>query len=164
MSDTKKEIFCPACNEKMVKIYTKTGINIDICLNGCGGIWFDNREIESFSKSEENYEEIQEVFDNKTYSKVQNTEQRVCPVCGSKMIEHKANSDSEVDIDECYSCGGKFLDYGELEKIKNSQSTQEEKIKVIFDSLYRQNSNVKYNANQNSVKTFLSNIYKNRMK
>lgn len=34
MSDSKEDLICPACNEKMVKIYTHAEVNIDICLNG----------------------------------------------------------------------------------------------------------------------------------
>ena len=49
MSDNKQTINCPACGKEMVKVFDKEkGINIDICLNGCGGIFFDNREFEKF--------------------------------------------------------------------------------------------------------------------
>ena len=44
MSDTAKTIKCPACGMEMVKIFDP-GINmsVDVCVNGCGGIFFDDK-------------------------------------------------------------------------------------------------------------------------
>ena len=54
MSDNKLKIECPACGCEMVKVFDQeNGINIDICLNSCGGIFFDNRELEKFDESHE---------------------------------------------------------------------------------------------------------------
>jgi Zn-finger nucleic acid-binding protein len=50
MGDTEEIIKCPACDNEMQKIFiTDKGINIDVCSNGCGGIFFDNKEIQEFS-------------------------------------------------------------------------------------------------------------------
>ena len=51
MTDTKNQINCPACGKEMKKIYLPNEkINIDICLDGCGGIFFDNREFDKFNE------------------------------------------------------------------------------------------------------------------
>ena len=45
MADTLKELKCPACGKVMEKVFIPSeGINLDICTDGCGGIYFDNRE------------------------------------------------------------------------------------------------------------------------
>ena len=54
MADNFKTIKCPACQKEMHKIFIPSeGINIDVCLDGCGGIYFDNREFKSFDEQHE---------------------------------------------------------------------------------------------------------------
>ena len=54
MTDNLKKIKCPACGEEMVKIYMpQQGVNLDVCINGCGGIYFDNREFAKFDEESE---------------------------------------------------------------------------------------------------------------
>ena len=49
--DTLETIKCPACGKEMEKVFIKSeGINIDICTEGCGGIFFDNREFDTFNE------------------------------------------------------------------------------------------------------------------
>ena len=53
MADSKEILTCPACGEKMEKIFIKrANCNIDICTNGCGGIFFDNREFKILTKKQ----------------------------------------------------------------------------------------------------------------
>ncbi len=120
MSDTKKEIICPACKTKMEKVITKHGIIVDICTNGCGGIWFDNRELGKFTNITESISEIEDSVKNKTFNVTETEKIRKCPVCQNNMVKHKACGGSDVEIDDCYSCGGKFLDFGELERIRRA--------------------------------------------
>ena len=35
-----------------------------------------------------------------------------------KMVKNTTTTDGEIKVDDCYICGGKFLDYGELQKIR----------------------------------------------
>ena len=35
------------------------------------------------------------------------------------MVKHYSSSKQEVQVDDCYSCGGVFLDYCELERIRS---------------------------------------------
>ena len=49
--DTIDIIKCPACGKEMEKVFIPSeGINIDICTDGCGGIFFDNREFDKFNE------------------------------------------------------------------------------------------------------------------
>ena len=45
------------------------------------------------------------------------------------IIKHK------IIIDECYGCGGKFLDYQELDEIRNEYATEEERAKDVVEYL-----------------------------
>jgi len=137
MADTFKTIKCPACQKEMVKIFIPSeGVNVDICLNGCGGIYFDNREFSYFDEQHENIEEILETIKDKFFEIVNENFPRSCPVCGAKMVKNFASPKKEVQIDECYKCGGKFLDNGELQKIRAEYKNQEERTDDVIKMIY----------------------------
>jgi Zn-finger nucleic acid-binding protein len=121
MADNKELLTCPACGNEMKKIYLEgKSINIDICLDGCGGILFDNRELEKCDEAHENVTEILEAISNKTFIKVDESAQKECPVCGAIMMKMGAGS-GNVQLDCCAHCGAKYLDNGELQRMRNGQ-------------------------------------------
>ncbi len=145
-------ITCPACGKDMVKVFLpEQGINLDVCLEGCGGIYFDNREFQKVDEAHEDITPLVEVFEGKRFKKTDESETRHCPVCGSIMVKNFASSKHEVQVDECYSCGGKFLDFGELEKIRSEYATEQERgadaIKELYSAagVYLDAFNEKYN-------------------
>ena len=149
---TEKVIICPACQKEMVKVFIPTkNIYVDICLNGCGGIFFDNREFKFFDELKENMDEIAKAYEGKTFEPVGEYKTRTCPRCTSTMVKNSAALAGEIEVDDCYYCGGKFLDFGELEKIR-----QMNEIKInhkIPEALY-------YNDNKiPSKKSFMKNAY-----
>lgn len=114
-----EQIKCPACGKIMEKVFVKSeGINIDICTDGCGGIFFDNREFDAFNEQHENISDIEAKFKGKTFAPVDQSGVRICPACGGKMVKNTSKINGNVEVDDCYLCGGKFLDYGELQKIR----------------------------------------------
>lgn len=138
MSDTLQTIKCPACNKEMVKVFVpEEGINVDICLNGCGGIYFDNREFNKFDEKAESIDEILKAIEGKTFATVDESLPRSCPVCGSKMVKNYSSANRTIQIEECYSCGGKFLDNGELQKIRAEFDTEEERSQATMQELYK---------------------------
>lgn len=137
MADTKEIINCPACGKPMVKIPVPAeNINIDICLDGCGGIFFDNREFKKFDEQAENIDEIIKAIQGKTFQTVDGSATRTCPVCGMKMVKNFASSLHQIQVDECYGCGGKFLDNGELQKIRAQFTTEEDRAAAAVKELY----------------------------
>ena len=140
MSDNFKIIKCPACQKEMVKVFVPSqGINIDICLNGCGGFYFDNREFSYFDEQHENIDEITKAMEGKSFEHVDDTLPRSCPVCGAKMVKNYSSVRKEILVNDCYSCGGKFLDNGELQRIRAEYATEQERsddvMKVIYDTV-----------------------------
>ena len=43
---------CPACSNRLQEM-TVAGVTVDICKDGCGGIWFDNFEMKKFDEPHE---------------------------------------------------------------------------------------------------------------
>ena len=57
---------------------------------------------------------------------------RICPACGAKMVKNPTSVNSKIIIDECYNCGGKFFDHGELTKFREEFPTEEERSKAAM--------------------------------
>ncbi len=127
--DNKEDfIMCPACGKKMEKVYmSEQNVYLDVCINGCGGIFFDNNELKKFDEKNENISELVEIYKDKEFKKVNGDEDRICPVCGWKMVKHYASTKHELLLDECYDCGGIFLDYNELTKMREQYDTEQER-------------------------------------
>jgi len=137
MADTLQPICCPACGKIMRKVFIPSeGINVDICVDGCGGIYLDNREFNKFDEQAENIDEILKAVEGKTFEPVDESLPRSCPVCGSRMVKNYASAKREIQVDDCYSCGGKFLDNGELQKIRAQFETEEERAAATMQELY----------------------------
>ncbi len=119
MANTTEIIACPVCGKDMEKVYSKDNtLCIDVCTNGCGGIFFDNRELKKVDEEKENIDFILEAIKDKEFKNTDSQEQLTCPLCNSIMVKNHTNFQGGVEIDECYTCGGIFLNNGELQKIR----------------------------------------------
>lgn len=138
MADTKFQIKCPACGNMMHKAFIQNKeFYVDICTQGCGGIFFDNRELDEFDEKNDDVTEISEALKFMGYVRTDDSELRVCPACGTNMVKNGAAGG--VSIDVCNVCGGKFLDNGELEKIRAAQK-ENSKIEEAIDTLISDSS------------------------
>ena len=137
MADTHEKLRCPACQKEMEKVFIKKeGVNIDICTDGCGGMWFDNRELSYLDEQSENIDEILTAITNKTFESVDESNHRSCPACGARMVKNFSSAKKQIQIDECYACGGKFLDNQELLKFRGEYNTEEERSQDVVKMMY----------------------------
>lgn len=116
---------CPVCEKEMTEKDFR-GVRIDVCEDGCRGIWFDWLEL---MKLDEKNEGVGIALKKALhYPRINNVNRAAlkCPKCGIPMHAHKYQSSKEVNVDECYSCGGFFLDSGELTFIRDSFMSEEE--------------------------------------
>ncbi|MCP4261418.1 MAG: zf-TFIIB domain-containing protein [Planctomycetes bacterium] len=117
---------CPACGKLMVEESFGV-VQVDVCKNGCKGIWFDWGELKEL---DENHEGAGEALNEALKSPRVNEAGRgrlMCPKCGIAMHAHKYSNAKEVNVDECYGCGGFFLDSGELREIREHYMSGEER-------------------------------------
>ena len=129
MADNHDCIICPACGKEMDKVFINSmNRNLDMCLNGCGGMFFDNREFEKVDEQNESIDEILSLIENKNFEKVDDTQKRVCSYCGANMVKHNVNG---ILIDNCYTCGAKFLDNNELIQYRSQYPNDLERSKVF---------------------------------
>jgi len=107
-------MICPACKNPL-REKGASGLTLDICYGGCGGIWFDARELERVSASAAN--SLHSIW-SVPVSNVKLTEPRKCPRCPDTILERKWFSDTKkVEIDQCPKCDGVWLDAGEFSQI-----------------------------------------------
>ncbi|MBU1087538.1 MAG: zf-TFIIB domain-containing protein [Candidatus Omnitrophica bacterium] len=117
---------CPVCNAEMVED-DFGGLSVDVCKNGCKGIWFDWFEL---TKLDEKNEGLGNALQEALGYERSNDQHRgpiKCPKCKLPMHEHVYSSAKEINVDECYQCGGFFLDSGELKSIRESSMTDAER-------------------------------------
>ena len=112
-------MICPACANTLVA--TKVGeITVDVCKNGCGGLWFDSHELKHV---DEKHEAAGEALLNTKKNPgviVDHNQKRSCPRCENVvMMKHFMSVKRDVEVDECANCGGFWLDAGELGQIRN---------------------------------------------
>ena len=118
---------CPACDRELQQV-TVSDITVDVCKNGCGGIWFDNFELEKVDEPHEAAGEALLDIEIDPSIHIDFSKTRTCPKCkDQKMMKHFAGVKHRVELDECPSCGGIWLDKGELTKIRSQYATEEER-------------------------------------
>jgi len=118
---------CPACSNEMTQVEVQD-ISLDVCQDGCGGIWFDWFEL---NRIDESHEAIGADVFHTHVDQVTTTDsdsKRDCPRCENMtMMQHFRSVRREVQVDECPRCAGYFLDHGELNDIRNQFTTDEER-------------------------------------
>jgi hypothetical protein len=126
---------CPAC-ERELKQLAVGDVTVDVCEGGCGGIWFDPFELRNFDELHESAgEALLEIGRDPSVS-VDHTRKKKCPRCLEFiMMQHFFGSKRDVEIDECPSCAGIWLDVGELGRIRSLYDTEEKRSKAANQCL-----------------------------
>lgn len=120
MTDTKRALYCPACGAEMRKVFVKSAnCYLDVCLDGCGGIYFDNEEFDKINQAQAEIPELVDALKDKHFMLVDTEKARMCPDCSHIMIKSFSSQNNEVEVDTCKNCGGVFLDCNELFQIRN---------------------------------------------
>jgi len=109
---------CPACGLALAEM-TVGGVKVDLCREGCGGIWFDHLELQQVDDVEEAAGETLAAVSPAVDASVRPGGARACPRCGHPaMTQHRYGPRSNVLVDECNRCEGIWLDGGELAAIR----------------------------------------------
>jgi len=115
-------------------------ITVDVCKEGCAGIWFDNYELKKVDESHESAGECLLEIERQGATVVDHTQRRSCPKCRDQvMMRHFVSVKRQVEVDECPACGGIWLDHGELGSIRTQYASEEERKKAAgayFDEVF----------------------------
>lgn len=124
-------INCPLCRNGMDAVVI-SGVEIDYCRRGCKGVWFDNYELVKLDEIHEGSgEDLKEIL---SAERVDDTRDQklMCPKCEVPLKRRKYRAGSDVDIDNCYSCNGIYLDSGELALIRKNYEDIQSKSKEFL--------------------------------
>lgn len=117
---------CPAC-ENDLSSFKVSDLEVDVCKDGCGGIWFDNFELEKVDEAHEALGESLLDIPRKPDLNIDFDKKRSCPKCKKyPMMRHFESVKRRVSVDECPGCGGHWLDHGELGEIRGTYKTEDE--------------------------------------
>ena len=116
---------CPVCKTEMTE-QDFGGVKIDVCKDGCKGMWFDWFELTKLDEKNEGFGETLQEALKYPRANDENRGQINCPKCSIPMQVHKYQSAKEVNVDECYKCAGFFLDSGELKAIRDNFMSEQE--------------------------------------
>ena len=137
-------IVCPVCNKGMVE-QDFGGVKVDVCVDGCKGIWFDWQELTKLDEQNEGLGKALKEALNSPRNNDDNRGQINCPKCSIPMHTHKYSSAKEINVDECYQCSGFFLDAGELRVIRDNFMSEAERDDYMNKLL---NSSVEFKKEQ----------------
>jgi uncharacterized protein len=129
---------CPACGAELVALGIE-GMVVDVCRGGCGGIWFDNFELDKVDEAHEALGLALLAAEFNPNARIIE-ERRTCPKgCEVVLMQHAFSPDKPVMVDECPNCGGVWLDGGELAEIRQRTPTAEDRKKAaqeFFDRAF----------------------------
>lgn len=121
---------CPVCENNLTQVQAG-GVTVDVCLGGCGGIWFDNFELKKLDEPQEMAGQFLVNIKRRDDVQVDPTMRRSCPRCHVVMMRHFFSPRRRVEVDECPSCGGYWLDAGELALIREEHQNEQEKLLAV---------------------------------
>lgn len=115
---------CPACYNDLTQLQVGA-LTIDVCQDGCGGIWFDAFELQKVDEVHEPGEPLLDLRRDESLT-LDLARKRECPRCdGVKLHRHFFSARRQVQVDECPNCGGYWLDAGELAQIRAERAEAE---------------------------------------
>jgi uncharacterized protein len=118
---------CPACGNGLTRM-TVGRITVDACEGGCGGIWFDRYELMRVDETDESAGEGLLEIARDPNLRVDLSRRFNCPTCRDVvMMRHFFSAKRQVVVDECPSCGGHWLDPGELRTIRTEYASEDER-------------------------------------
>lgn len=113
---------CPNCNSGL-KTISYEGIQIETC-PGCEGEWLDEGELANVNRARERRFDKEERRAVTQATKIKSVKlddvdrDLTCPKCGGQTDAVNFGGNSGIIIDRCTSCGGIWLDAGELKKVQ----------------------------------------------
>jgi Zn-finger nucleic acid-binding protein len=112
---------CPVCANNLTQLQAGT-VTVDVCLGGCGGIWFDNFELQKLDAPHQPNVDMLVNLKRREDLPIDYDRRRNCPRCSNVvMMRHFFSPLRRVEVDECPSCGGYWLDAGELALIREER-------------------------------------------
>jgi uncharacterized protein len=149
---------CPRTGSALRRVKVG-GITVDVSTE-CGGVFFDNSELEKFDEKHEVRGEVLVQHLSQFEAFTLNEHQRIdCPKCESVVMMRRHYSPLKIlEIDECPNCGGIWLDSGELSTLREIFSSDLERKKLREQLIKEVESHPNFVAHQKEHVNSLTSI------
>jgi len=149
---------CPRTGSELKPVKVG-GITVDVS-EECGGIFFDNFELEKFDEESELRGEVLAEHLKQFKAPLLNENERInCPKCVTTVMRRFYYSPkNQIEIDECVTCNGIWLDTGELERLRELFPTQELREQVGREFIKEKFNSPEYLAYQKEQQESVSRI------
>jgi len=130
---------CPVCSTQLDQVMVGS-VQFDVCKSGCGGIFCDNFELKKVDEPGEDAGDLLGEIEGPKKYRRDPAQHLKCPKCEDvTMMQHFSSAKQQVQVDECPSCAGIWLDCGELRQIRSeymSEADREQAAQAYFDKLF----------------------------
>lgn len=119
---------CPSCHSAL-KPLNAPAAELDFC-PACKGVWFDRDELKKFDNPEE---QLPHEIDAPAATPENDYSEgaRKCPKCtDAVMCRRSFDVHDKVEVDQCLSCSGIWLDGGEVAAVRALYPSEEARTKV----------------------------------
>jgi len=133
---------CPVCKISALVIeYEK--VELDYCSH-CGGLWFDEGELELLLDAMEQGAASKYVADILARPEAKSSEdKRKCPICNQTMKKTLIGVNEGITVDACSLGHGLWLDGGELNRLLDqinaaaSKDTATDKVETFLNDVFK---------------------------
>lgn len=118
---------CPACARALTE-QSVGGVQVDVCVGGCGGIWFDDRELKRFDDAGDIDASPLLALEKDAHVRTDTNAIRYCPRCtAEELCRRFYDVKRRVEVNQCLHCSGIWLDVGELREIRAQFASEAER-------------------------------------
>ena len=117
-------LHCPVCS-MLLETMPVADFAVAVCRQGCAGMWFADGTLCDVDDACEVAGECLAQLHGQG-APPRSDKRYACPCCaGITMLRHRYGPTTHVEVDTCPSCGGVWLDGGELARLRNENLTSE---------------------------------------
>ena len=151
---------CPVCTNTLHS-FDAGSFTVDICKDGCAGMWFDKGELDSCNEHNEPFPQELLRVKKSIDVVIDRSKTRVCPSCQSQeMTRVSLDPETNFEIDQCPKCEGHWLDVGELQHLRELEKEEAEMNERISSFEKRVAEQLSDPTTAHKVKAFVTKLFR----
>ena len=127
---------CPRCSGEALKpVELLGGIEVDAC-DKCNGMYFEKGEMGAYLKFSKDVPNYKDLLKNAPVGVT-------CPECSAQMKELKYIPGKDLLVDYCETCGGVWLDGGEIQEAEAIADAQDDRKIRLMRAIWQMRAEVR---------------------